>query len=120
MATSRKPVKKSGKAVAYLPKQPNVLLTELRGLIESARQHVAQTANATQTMLYWHVGQRIRRARSCKTSVPSTVNRLCRRCRRNCSRSTARRSASERLRRMVQFAEVFPDEKIIAALSRRH
>ena len=35
------------------------LLTELRGLIESARQHVAQTANATLTMLYWHIGHRI-------------------------------------------------------------
>ena len=28
---------------------PNALLFELRGLIESARQHVAQTANATLT-----------------------------------------------------------------------
>lgn len=28
------------------------LLSELRGLIESARRHVAQTANATQTMLF--------------------------------------------------------------------
>lgn len=37
----------------------NALLSELRGLIEVARQHVAQTANATLTMLYWHVGQRI-------------------------------------------------------------
>ena len=36
-----------------------VLLAELRGLIEQARQHVAQTANSTLTMLYWQVGQRI-------------------------------------------------------------
>lgn len=41
------------------PQVPDALLAELRGLIESARQHVAQTANATLTMLYWHVGQRI-------------------------------------------------------------
>jgi len=37
----------------------NPLLTDLRGLIEAARSHVAQTANATLTMLYWHIGQRI-------------------------------------------------------------
>ncbi|HNS94283.1 MAG TPA: DUF1016 N-terminal domain-containing protein, partial [Thauera sp.] len=36
------------------------LLSALRGLIEQARQHVAQTANSTVTMLYWHVGLRIR------------------------------------------------------------
>ncbi len=43
-----------------LSKQADALLTELRGLIESARQRVAQTANSTLTMLYWHVGLRIR------------------------------------------------------------
>lgn len=32
------------------------LLFELHGLIKEARTHVAQTANATLTMLYWHVG----------------------------------------------------------------
>jgi hypothetical protein len=41
------------------PKLHDALLTELRGLIEAARQHVAQTANATLTMQYWHVGHRI-------------------------------------------------------------
>ena len=49
-------VKKTEPALA-----PNALLTELRSLIDAARQHVAQTANATLTLLYWHVGQRIRR-----------------------------------------------------------
>jgi hypothetical protein len=37
----------------------NNLLIELRGLIEQARQYVAQTANSTQTILYWRLGQRI-------------------------------------------------------------
>ena len=35
------------------------LLSELRGLIEQARQHVAQTANSTLTLLYWQVGARL-------------------------------------------------------------
>lgn len=36
------------------------LLNERRDLIEQARQHVAQTANSTTTMLYWHLSLRIR------------------------------------------------------------
>ena len=42
-----------------LSKQTDALLAELRILIESARQRVAQTANSTLTILYWHVGLRI-------------------------------------------------------------
>ena len=32
------------------------LLDDIRSLIDSARAHVAQTANATMTLLYWRVG----------------------------------------------------------------
>ncbi len=44
-----------------LAKTEAALLSDLRGLIEQARQHVAQTANSTLTMLYWKVGERIGR-----------------------------------------------------------
>ncbi|MDR3157535.1 MAG: hypothetical protein LBU11_00680 [Zoogloeaceae bacterium] len=37
------------------------LLADIRNLVEAARQHVAQTANAAQSMLCWQVGQRIHR-----------------------------------------------------------
>ena len=40
-------------------KTDTALLGELRQLIEQARQHVAQMANSTLTMLYWRMGQRI-------------------------------------------------------------
>ena len=45
------------------PEPPTVadeasLLADLRALIHSARQRVATVANATQTLLYWHVGRR--------------------------------------------------------------
>ncbi|MBN8284968.1 MAG: hypothetical protein J0L98_17525, partial [Zoogloea sp.] len=53
----------------------NALLSELRGLIEVARQHVAQTANATLTMLYWHVGQRIHKE-VLKNESPRVSRRL--------------------------------------------
>ena len=41
--------------------QPQSLLSDLRGLIEQARQHVAQTANSTLTLLHWKLGERIQR-----------------------------------------------------------
>lgn len=94
------------------------LLSELRGLIESARQHVAQTANATQTMLYWHVGQRVRRevlnnerAEYGEQIVSTLSTQLV----VEYGQAFGERS----LRRMLQFAEVFPDEAIVAALSQQ-
>ena len=35
------------------------LLTDLRGLIHSARQRIATVANSTTTLLYWHLGRRL-------------------------------------------------------------
>ena len=37
------------------------LLAEIRPLIDSARRRVAQSVNAELVMLYWNVGDRIRR-----------------------------------------------------------
>ena len=96
----------------------NALLAELRHLIESARQHVAQTANATLTMLYWHVGQRIRRevlenkrAEYGEQILPTLSTQLV--------RDYGKGFAEKNLRRMVQFAEVFPDKEIVVSLSRQ-
>jgi predicted nuclease of restriction endonuclease-like (RecB) superfamily len=96
----------------------NRLLIELRGLIEAARQHVAQAANATLTMLYWRMGQRIRRevlggqrAEYGEEIVSTLSTQLV----AEYGQSFGLRS----LRRMVQFAEVFPDEEIVATLSRQ-
>lgn len=101
------------------PSKPHdTLLAELRGLIEAARQHVAQAANATLTMLYWHVGQRIhkevlkeQRAGYGEEILPTLSAKLV--------REYGKGFAEKSLRRMVQFAEVFPDENIVATLSRQ-
>ena len=37
------------------------LMQDLRHIIEQARGHVAATANYEQTMMYWHIGERINR-----------------------------------------------------------
>lgn len=92
------------------------MLVELRGLIESARRHVAQTANATLTMLYWHVGQRIQsevlhngRAEYGGQIVSTLSTHLV----AEYGQAFGERS----LRRMVQFAEAFPTEAVVATLA---
>ena len=93
------------------------LLAELRGLIEQARQHVAQTANSTLTMLHWQLGLRIyrevlagQRASYGEEILPTLSAQLV--------REYGKGFAEKNLRRMVQFAEVFPDEKIVVSLAR--
>ena len=41
--------------------KPKLLLADLRQLIAEARQDVARQVNSAQVLLYWRVGQRIRR-----------------------------------------------------------
>jgi len=103
--------------MAHIAKTEQALLGELRDLIEQARRQVAQTANSTLTMLYWQMGQRIqrevlkhRRAEYGEEIVSTLSTQLV----RDYGRSFGLRS----LRRMVQFAQAFPDETIVATLSR--
>lgn len=104
-------VKKTEPALA-----PNALLTELRSLIDAARQHVAQTANATLTLLYWHVGQRIRREVLKETragygkEILATLSQ-------ELAKDYGKGFNLSALTRMAKFAEVFPDEKIVSALA---
>jgi predicted nuclease of restriction endonuclease-like (RecB) superfamily len=94
----------------------DALLLELRGLIESARQHVAQTANATLTMLYWRIGHRIGAELLQKERAPygqeivSAVGR-------ELTLAYGKGFTDRNLWHMKRFAEAFPDEKIVSALS---
>ncbi len=94
------------------------LLGDIRALIEETRSAVAATVNAGLTMLYWRVGQRIRqeilkgkRAEYGKGILPTLAAKL--------TRDYGRGFAEKNLRRMIQFAEVFPDERIVVTLSRQ-
>lgn len=92
------------------------LLSELRGLIEAARQHIAQTANVTLTLLYWHIGQRISVELLKKERAPygqeivSAVSR-------ELTLAYGKGFTDRNLWHMKRFAEAFPDEKVVGALS---
>ena len=96
--------------------QPDVLLTEIRALIEGARRHVAQTANSTLTILHWELGLRIQReilqgqrAQYGEEILPTLSAKLV--------PEYGKGFSARNLARMVQFAEAFPDKRIVVALS---
>jgi predicted nuclease of restriction endonuclease-like (RecB) superfamily len=91
------------------------LLREVRAFILTARQQVAQTANAALTLLHWQIGNRIRsgilgekRAEYGERIVSSLATQL--------EAEFGRGFGARNLFRMVRFAEVFPDPKIVSAL----
>lgn len=92
------------------------LITDLCQIIDAARSHVASTANYELTMMYWHIGERInreilgnQRAEYGKQIVSTVVTQL--------QEMYGGKGFEERtLRRMMQFAQVFPDLRIVSPL----
>ena len=94
------------------------LITDLRNLINEARNKVALTVNTEITLLYWHIGKRInkevlgnQRAEYGKQIVSTLSTQL--------TKEYGRGFELRNLRRMMQFAELFPDFQIVAMPSRQ-
>ena len=95
------------------------LIQDLRQIIEQARGRVAATANYAQTMMYWHIGERInrevlgnQRAEYGKQIVATVSRQL--------QEEFGRKGFDEKsIRRMMQFATLFPDSQIVAPLARQ-
>lgn len=90
---------------------------DIRRLIEEARCTVASTVNAAMTMLYWQIGRRINdailkgeRAEYGKEIVVSLARQLVLEYGNNFS--------EKNLRRMIQFANVYPSKEIVVSLIR--
>lgn len=101
-----------------LVKTSRALVHDLGAMIETAQQRVAGAANAALTTLYWQLGQRVR------TEVlgPQRADygeRLLIAVGRKLERQYGRGFGEKNLRRMVQFAEVFPEPEIVVTLSRQ-
>jgi predicted nuclease of restriction endonuclease-like (RecB) superfamily len=101
-----------------MAKNPGALLHDLRTLIEETRAHVATTVNAALTMLYWRVGKRINdetlhgeRATYGAEILPTLSAKLV--------PLYGDGFSARNLTRMIRFAENFPDEPIVATLSRQ-
>lgn len=95
------------------------LMDDLQLIINSAKVRVASVANAELTMMYWHIGKRInseilgnQRAEYGKQIVSTLSTQL--------QRLYGNKGFEARsIRRMMQFASRFDDEKIVTTLSRQ-
>lgn len=91
------------------------LLSDLRSLIETARDHAARSVNSALVGLYWQIGTRIhadilreQRAEYGEQIVSSLARQL--------TAEYGRGFSTRNLFRMIQFAEMFPDERIVSSL----
>lgn len=98
---------------ATLPAMP--LLTDIRRLIDSARQRVALSVNSEMTMLYWQIGRCIgadvlrgQRAEYGKQVIAVLSQQL--------TLEYGTGWGERQLRHCVRLVEVFPDEKILHTL----
>jgi predicted nuclease of restriction endonuclease-like (RecB) superfamily len=106
-------------AVAAAPgRKPAVLLSDLRELILSTRQQVAQTVNAGLTMLYWHIGTRIRKD-ILKEKRAEYGQEILQALSAKLAAEFGRGYSARNLANMVRFAEQFPDPQIVSALLRQ-
>ena len=95
------------------------LIQDLRQIIEQARGHVAATVNCALSIMYWQIGKRInteilgnQRAEYGKQIVASVSRQLQ-------MEYNIKGFDEKNIRRMMQFAQTFPDEQIVATLSRQ-
>ena len=95
---------------------PNALHAELRALIASSRQRLAGAVNAELTRLYWNVGQRLR-TEVLGEGRASYGAQLLDQLGQQLTQEFGRGFESRNLRRMVKFAESFPDAAIVSTLS---
>ena len=104
------------KSDVLLADSPDRLLSDIRNLIEKARQQVARTVNSAMVALYWQIGRRIRedvlheqRAEYGEQIVQTLSGQL--------TVEYGRGFGRRNLFRMMQFAEFFPHDQIVSALS---
>jgi predicted nuclease of restriction endonuclease-like (RecB) superfamily len=120
MAVKKKPQSKtvilSKNTKQTLPEE--TLFRELSLLIEKSKQKVVSQVKSTVNLLFWQIGKRIneeilhsRRAEYGAQIVSNLAEKL--------SAQFGRSFEVKNLRRMMQFAEQFPNRKIVVTLSRQ-
>jgi predicted nuclease of restriction endonuclease-like (RecB) superfamily len=93
-------------------------VADIRRMIEQTREGVARIVNTGMTLLYWRIGKRVltevlgNQRADYGDEIVATLSR-------QLQNEYGRGFSEKNLRRMVQFAEVFPAGEIVATLSRQ-
>ncbi len=94
------------------------LFFDIKNIIEDGKQNLAIAVNATLTSTYWHIGKRIndnilqnKRAEYGKEIVSSLARQL--------TDEYGKGFTVKYLGKMMRFAEVFPNNQIVASLMRQ-
>ena len=94
------------------------MLGDIRSLLVQSRQQLAAAVNSALTLLYWHIGQRIRnevlqseRAAYGEQTVSTLARQL--------EAEYGRGFSTKNLRHMLRFAEAIPDAQIVSAARRQ-
>lgn len=100
------------------PSKPDAkgLLTDVRELILATRQAVAQAVNSALVRLYWQIGERIR-TDILKAKRATYGGEILQTLSAKLAVEFGRGYSQRNLASMIRFAEVFPDARIVQALS---
>ncbi len=102
--------------VMGMQSKSQVLIDDLRRIIDGARRQVAVAANSEMTMMYWHIGERINREvlgnqrAEYGKQIVATVSRQLQEI------YGSKGFELRTVRRMMQFAQLFPDIQIVTPL----
>lgn len=100
------------------PENKELLVSDIKKIIEDGRNYVAQAINTGLTTTYWHIGKRIncevlnnKRAEYGKQIVASLAQQL--------TIEYGKGWSIKQLQHCLRFAEAFPDIQIVSALRRQ-
>lgn len=96
------------------PQNSNKLFSEIKQLIEEARQTVA--VNAATTVLYWSIGERVNRE-VLRTKRAEYGKELVKSLSRYLTETYGKGWSEKQLRHCLRFAETLPNKEILYALS---
>lgn len=97
----------------------NALFSGIKQLIAESKQQVAVAVNATMSVLYWRIGSKINEELNRYSSAKSYGKQIVSTLWRQLETEYGTSFSEKNLRRMMQFATVFPDEKIVVSLVRQ-
>lgn len=99
--------------------QAQQLFSSIRQLIEESKQQVAVVVNATMSMLYWQIGKRINEEIKGQNRSETYGKQIVTTLWRQLTDEYGASFSEKNLRRMMQFAEIFPDEQIVVSVIRQ-